>query len=84
MKLHDFEPVDEGVVRPLAAHREESDVLTCGACGCRLTARESIGDGARYGPDAAWRHFPGERLGTDARGCRVGCADLPHRTHYLD
>ena len=57
-------------------------MLTCDACGCRLTARESLEDSGLYGPDAAWRHYPGVSWGTDARGCRVDCVDRPHRTHY--
>ena len=77
MKLHEFEPVGESD-RPRALRREDSLVLTCAACGCRLTARESRVDGGGYGPDAAWRHFCGVS-GHDARGCRVGCVDRPHR-----
>jgi len=82
MKLHEFEPVGEWS-RPQAVRREEAAVLTCARCGCRLTARESIADGGRYGPDAAWRHYPGVERGTDARGCRVDCHDTAHRT-WLD
>jgi hypothetical protein len=78
MKLHDFEPIGEQS-RPRAIHRADSAVLTCAACGCRLTARESIDDSGRYGPDAAWRHYPGFGRDVDARGCRVECADRPHR-----
>ena len=61
---------------PALAEREpDGAVLTCSACGCRLTARErSFG----IGPDAAWRHFPGDP-DRDARGCRVACVDEPHR-----
>jgi hypothetical protein len=77
MKLHEFEPVGESPL-PRAMRREDSFVLTCAACGCRLTARESIADGGLLGPDAAWRHFLG-MSGHDARGCRVACVDLPHR-----
>lgn len=77
MKLYEFEPVRESP-RPRATRREDSFVLTCVACGCRLTARESLGDGGSMGPDAAWRHFAG-MSGHDARGCRVACVDLPHR-----
>ncbi len=63
--------------RPAFAVRAaESTVLTCSACGCRLTAR--AGD-ATADSDKAWRHFPG-RPGHDARGCRVACADLAHPT----
>ncbi len=78
MKLHDYEPVGDGFAYPVALHREESEVLTCGTCGCRLTARTSLADGGGQGPDVAWRHFPGigER---DARGCRIDCMDVPHR-----
>ncbi len=82
MKLHDFEPVG-GTPSPRAVKREDSVVLTCAACGCRLTARESLRDSGRYGPDAAWRHFPGE-TGRDARGCQVDCVDSPHRIAPLD
>jgi hypothetical protein len=82
MKLHEFEPVGE--YRPHAVRRDESVVLTCARCGCRLTARESLPDGGLYGPDAAWRHYPGVSAGTDARGCRVECVDEPHRTVYED
>ena len=77
MKLHDFEPVPE-TPQPSATRRKDSVVLTCAACGCRLTARESLDDGGRMGPDAAWRHFWG-LSGHDARGCRVACVDMPHR-----
>jgi hypothetical protein len=77
MNLHEFEPVGE-LPRPRAMRREDSFVLTCSACGCRLTARESLADGGLLGPDAAWRHFWG-MPGHDARGCRVVCVDLPHR-----
>ena len=77
MKLHEFEPTEKGS-RPLAHHREDSLVLTCSACGCRLLARQSLADGGGYGPDAAWRHYDG-LPGRDARGCRVACVDEPHR-----
>lgn len=76
--MYEFEPVG-GDFSPRALHREGSAVLTCAACGCRLMARESLADGGAYGPDAAWRHFDGNRPDTDARGCRLGCVDLPHR-----
>jgi hypothetical protein len=76
-KLHPFEPMGE-LPGPVAFHRDDSAVLTCAACGCRLTARESLGDGGKVGPDAAWRHFWG-LPGRDGRGCRVDCVDLPHR-----
>ncbi len=78
MKLHEYEPFGEKSI-PRAIHREGSIVLACAACGCRLTARESLPDGGLMGPDAAWRHFPGNRHDLDARGCRIECADLPHR-----
>jgi hypothetical protein len=78
MKLHEFEPVG-GSPAPRAMRREDSFVLTCSRCGCRLVARESLADGGRYGPDAAWRHFDG-LPGRDARGCRVDCIDAVHRT----
>jgi hypothetical protein len=77
MTPQEFEPVEQSS-RPRAMHREDSFVLTCSACGCRLTARESLADGGRLGPDAAWRHFWG-MPGHDARGCLVACIDLPHR-----
>lgn len=66
-----------------AVSREEGAALTCSACGCRLTARESLADSGRYGPDAAWRHFPGTGA-RDARGCRVDCMDSVHRTQPPD
>jgi hypothetical protein len=44
--------------------------VTCAACGCRLDARDAEG---------TWVHFEGARAGTDARGCRVSCVNLPHR-----
>jgi hypothetical protein len=58
----------------LAERQPEASVLTCSACGCRLTARDRA---YGVGPDAAWRHFPGA-WGHDARGCRVDCVDEPH------
>jgi hypothetical protein len=70
-------------VSPRAMHRAGSLVLTCSVCGCRLTARESLGDSGEYGPDAAWRHYPG-LTGRDGRGCRVTCVDLPHRIGALE
>jgi hypothetical protein len=82
VKLHEFEPIG-GVPGPRAMRREDSVVLTCVACGCRLTARESLRDSGAYGPDAAWRHFPGMD-GRDARGCRVDCVDSAHRIVPLD
>jgi hypothetical protein len=82
MKLHEFEPVGE-TPYPRALHRDESFVLTCAACGCRLTPRESLADGGLLGPDAAWRHFWG-LPGRDARGCRVECIDMPHRITPLE
>ena len=78
MNLHEYEPIGEDS-RPRAMHREGSFVLTCAACGCRLLARESLADGGLHGPDAAWRHYHGNTANTDARGCRVGCVDAPHR-----
>jgi len=79
MKLHEYEPIGEQS-RPRAVHREDSAVLTCAACGCRLAARESLDDSGAYGPDAAWRHYPGITWDVDARGCRMECVDRPHRT----
>jgi hypothetical protein len=75
VRLEEREQIEEE--RPRALHREGSLVLTCAACGCRLTARESLRDGGEYGPDAAWRHFEG-LPGRDGRGHRVPCVDLPH------
>jgi hypothetical protein len=75
---HDFDQAPDAL-RPTAYRREDSAVLTCAACGCRLTARESVADGGGYGPDAAWRHFEGNSWDRDARGHLVACADLPHR-----
>lgn len=69
-------PLDERIGR--AVRRDDGATLTCAACGCRLTPRTSLGDGAGQGPDVAWRHFPGFS-GADARGCRVACTDSPHR-----
>jgi hypothetical protein len=82
MTMQEFEPVGEWAV-PRALRLDESFVLTCAACGCRLTARESLRDGGRIGPDAAWRHFWG-MPGHDARGCRVACIDQPHRITPLE
>jgi len=82
MRQYEFEPVGE-IGSPRAMRREDSAVLTCAACGCRLTARESLHDSGAYGPDAAWRHFPGTG-DRDARGCRLDCMDLPHRTVPLE
>jgi hypothetical protein len=64
---------------PRARHHPGSLVLTCATCGCRLTARESVADGGRQGPDAAWRHYEGNAWDRDARGHRLECADVPHR-----
>ena len=78
MKLHEYEPF--GPARGARAiHLAGTVVLACEACGCRLTARESLNAGASIGPDAAWRHYPGLNEDSDARGCRVSCADRPHR-----
>jgi hypothetical protein len=79
MELHhdEFESAAK-LDRPTARVRPGSSVLTCVACGCRLTARESRAAGAGLGPDAAWRHFEGNSWDRDARGHLVECADLPH------
>jgi hypothetical protein len=78
MKLHEYEPHGSAIDVPLAIRNDDSSVLTCATCGCRLTARVSVADGGRHGADAAWRHFPG--IGQrDARGCLVECMDEPHR-----
>ncbi len=45
--------------------------VTCAACGCRLTL-----DGSSDG-EARWYHYS-SLGGRDARGCTVGCVDLPH------
>jgi hypothetical protein len=82
MGFYEYQPVGE-TIKPRAVRPEGASVLTCAACGCRLTARESLDDGAAYGPDAAWRHFWGEG-DRDARGCRVECVDKPHRTTPLE
>jgi hypothetical protein len=67
--------LDRPASGPALAEREpDGSVLTCSACGCRLTPRERT---AGIGPDAAWRHFAGA-FGRDARGCRVDCVDEPH------
>jgi hypothetical protein len=79
MDPHELEPAGGLTAGPTAFHREGSVVLTCEACGCRLTARESRAAGGGYGPDAAWRHFEGSSWDSDARGHRVACFDLPHR-----
>ena len=83
MKLHEYEPFGDRPSHPQALWREDSEVLTCGTCGCRLTARTSLADGAAQGPDSAWRHFPG-MPGRDARGCDVDCVDAPHRLSSAD
>ena len=41
--------------------------VVCAACGCRLQAED----------DGSFVHF-GRFAGRDARGCRVGCVDIPH------
>jgi hypothetical protein len=43
--------------------------VTCATCGCRL---EPAAAGVEI-----WTHFS-PLGGRDARGCRVGCVDLPH------
>jgi hypothetical protein len=82
MEIFEFERTRDGS-KPRAMRQGDATVLTCAACGCRLTARQSLDDGAGYGPDAAWRHFWGEG-DRDARGCAVPCVDQPHRTVALD
>lgn len=73
--------LDRGASGPALAERApDAGVLTCSACGCRLTARERT---AGIGPDAAWRHFSGG-TGRDARGCRLACVDEPHRMASVD
>ena len=73
--MSDEQRLDRTASGPALAEREpDAGVLTCSACGCRLTARERT---AGIGPDAAWRHFAGG-TGRDARGCRVDCVDEPH------
>lgn len=82
-KLHEFEPHGTHVGYARAIHREDSSVLTCAVCGCRLTPRTSLADGGEQGLDSAWRHFAG-MSGKDARGCRVACMDEPHRMASVD
>jgi hypothetical protein len=57
------------------ATRISTETVICGACGCRLTTRDSADD-ARLA-DRSWYHFAGQP-GRDARGCSVGCVDAPH------
>ena len=56
---------------PIIAVRDgRAAPVTCADCGCRLQA---VGH-----PGAeAWFHF-NPLSGCDARGCRVGCADMAH------
>jgi hypothetical protein len=75
---HEFDGAPDAV-RPTAYRREDSAVLTCATCGCRLTPRETVAAGGGIGPDAAWRHFEGNSPERDARGHLVDCVDLPHR-----
>ena len=77
MKIPEYEPVG-GSPYPRALRRDDSVVLTCAYCGCRLTPRQSLADGGGAGPDAAWRHYRGSPDHA-ARGCRVACRDMPHR-----
>lgn len=58
------------------ARRLDSGTVVCAACGCRLTARESVGESG-FGNGRAWWHFAG-RSGRDARGCTVGCVEMAH------
>ncbi len=44
--------------------------VTCATCGCRLESIDASAPGV-------WTHFS-PLGGRDARGCRVGCVDLPH------
>jgi hypothetical protein len=83
MKSYEHEQVGGGIGYARAIRRDDAAVLTCAACGCRLTARESVRDSGAYGPDAAWRHFAGS-AGRDARGCRLDCVDQPHRTVAIE
>ncbi len=80
MKLHEFEPLGE-LPYPRAQRRDDSLVLTCAACGCRLVARPRGATRAAPG-DAAWRHYVGPP-GRDARGCTVDCVDKAHRMASL-
>jgi hypothetical protein len=82
MEPYEFER-SRAITGPRATRQGDSTVLTCATCGCRLTARQSLDDGAGYGPDAAWRHFWGEG-DRDARGCLVDCMDRPHRIVPLE
>ncbi len=50
--------------------------VVCADCGCRLTTRDSADD-AGFAGTRRWFHYAG-RVGHDARGCAVGCADAAH------
>ena len=59
-----------------SATRVGADTVVCGACGCRVEAREPAG-GARDAGGRTYYHFAGAP-GRDARGCAVACADAAH------
>jgi hypothetical protein len=59
------------------ARRLETGTIVCEACGCRLTTRDSVDDGASA-TARTWWHFAGH-AGRDARGCTVACVELAHR-----
>ncbi len=58
------------------ATRVSSQTVTCDACGCRLTTRETADDAGFTGA-RRWYHFAGS-VGRDARGCAVACVDAAH------
>jgi hypothetical protein len=58
------------------ATRVAGATVTCDACGCRLTTRESADD-AGVTDSRSWFHFGGS-AGRDARGCAVACVDAAH------
>jgi hypothetical protein len=58
------------------ATRVTSATVVCGACGCRLTTRDSADD-ASFSGARRWFHFVGS-AGRDARGCAVACVDAAH------
>jgi hypothetical protein len=68
-------PVDGHSASSFAADSRSAEgrtaPITCGACGCRLSASPAA-DGS-----AAWFHFAGVN-GRDARGCSVVCASYAH------
>jgi hypothetical protein len=59
-----------------SAVRVNGGAVVCGACGCRLTTRDSADD-AGFSGARSWFHYVGG-AGRDARGCAVSCADTAH------